>query len=192
MRPVALMSAALTLTGALALPSCVAPTRTAGQSTTITSADLTEVTTEITERLKASDFLRDRSADSPPLTITLRKVVNYTSDVLRDNDRWYLMYRVLDSFSVRSLSQEKNIRIVIPAERLAELKAEVPEAGDVVSRAAPTHVMDAVFRSVTAAAGAARTDYYYCQYRVTEIASGEVVWSDRFEFKRAAVGRAYN
>jgi len=176
----------------VALPSCASPTRTSGQSTVITNEDLTEITTEITERLKASDFLAQRTPDSPPLTITLRKVINYTSDVLREGDRWYLMYRVLDSFSIRTLSQEKNIRIVIPVERLAELRANVSDAERAASLRAPTHVMEAIFRSVTASSGKDRTDAYYCQYRVTELAVGEVVWSDRFEFKRAAVGRAYN
>ncbi len=192
MRPPVALTAPLALSVALALPSCAAPTRASGQSTAITSEDLREITTEIAERLKASDFLRERTLESPPLTITLRKVINYTSDVLREGDRWYLMYRVLDSFEIRTLSQEKNIRIVIPVERLAELRANVPDAEQAAAARQPTHTMEAIFRSVTAAAGKARTDAYYCQYRVTELDTGEVVWSDRFEFKRAAVGRAYN
>jgi len=191
-RPIIVITTPLALAAALALPSCATPTRTSGQSTSITSADLREITTEIAERLKASDFLKDRTPDSPPDIITLRKVINYTSDVLREGDRWYLMYRVLDSFEIRTLSQEKNIRIVIPAERLAELKANVPEAERAAALRNPTHVMEAIFRSVTAAAGKDRTDAYYCQYIITALDTGEVVWSARFEFKRAAVGRAYN
>lgn len=188
LRPLAIISLLL----ALAAPSCAPATRTSGESTSITSADLTEITTEITEQLKASSFLANRTPQSPPLTITLRKVVNYTSDVLRDNDRWYLMYRVLDSFSIQELSRERNIRIVIPVERLDELKVNVPEAERAASLRAPTHVMEAIFRSVTASTGGARTDAYYCQYRISDLSTGEVIWTGSFDFKRAAVGKAYN
>lgn len=183
----------LTLALVALAASCAAPARrTSGQSTAITTEDMTEITEEITSKLAGSDFLASRTPDSPPLTITLRKVINYTSDVIRDSDRWYLMYRVLDSFSIQTLSKERNIRITIPVERLAELRANVPDAERAASARAPTHIMEAIFRSVTASSNSNRTDAYYCQYRITELASGQVVWSDRFEFKRAAVGRAYN
>jgi hypothetical protein len=164
-----------------------------GESTAITADDMQEITTQVAEKLRASDFLAKRTPESPPLTITINKVLNYTSDVIRDSDRWYLMYRVIDSFSIKTLSKEKNISLVIPAERLQELKAKVGTGDGAIGQGRkPTHVMEATFRSLTYLAGKDRTDAYYCQYSIVEVASGETVWSDKFEFKRAAVGRAYN
>jgi hypothetical protein len=167
--------------------------RDAGESTAITVDDMQEITAQIADKLGKSDFLAARTPESPPLTITINKVLNYTSDVIRDSDRWYLMYRVIDSFSIKSLSKEKNISLVIPAERLKELQAKVGTGdGPVGEGRKPTHVMEATFRSSTFLVGKARTDAYYCQYSIVDVATGETAWSDRFEFKRAAVGRAYN
>lgn len=165
----------------------------AGESTAITVDDMQEITAEIAEKLRASDFLAQRAPESPPLTITINKVLNYTSDVIRDSDRWYLMYRVIDSFEIKTLSKEKNISLVIPAERLEELRAKVGTAdGPIAQGRKPTHVMEATFRSSTFLVGKDRTDAYYCQYSIVDVTGGETVWSDRFEFKRAAVGRVYN
>lgn len=187
-----LASTAMALAIVLTPPSCApVPAHMQGESSTLAFEDITDTATEMAEKLAASDFLRDRTPDSPPVTITLSKVVNYTSDVIRDSERWYLMYRVLDSLPLRELRTSKNIKIVIPRERLEDLRiaAGDPDLPPLGEQREPTHVMDATFRSVTYQAGKARTDAYYCQYRITDIRSGEVAWSDGFEFKRSALGR---
>jgi len=176
----------------LTLPACASgPAHMQGESSTLAFEDITDTAKEMAEKLAASDFLRDRAPTSPPVTITLSKVVNYTSDVIRDSERWYLMYRVLDSVPLRELRTSRNIKVVIPRERLEDLRiaAGDPNLPPLGEQREPTHVMDATFRSVTYQAGKARTDAYYCQYRITDIRSGEVAWSDGFEFKRAALGR---
>lgn len=186
--PPALLTSALLLAGVC---GC-SPAHLAGESSAIAFDDIKDTATEMAEKLAASDFLRDRTPDSPPITITLSKVVNYTSDVIRDSERWYLMYRVLDSVPLRELRQNRNVKIVIPRERLDDLREaandqSLPPLGE---QRDPTHVMDAVFRSVTYQGGKARTDAYYCQYRITEVRTGVVAWSGAFEFKRSALGRA--
>lgn len=177
---------------ALGPGGCGAPPKESGQTTGITVDDMQEITAQIAQKLGGSDFLKSRTPQSPRLTITINKVLNYTSDVIRDSDRWYLMYRVIDSFSIKSLSKERNVSLVIPAERLNELRGKVRAEGPIGEQRTPTHVMEATFRSTTFLVGKDRTDAYYCQYSIVEVASGERVWSDKFEFKRAAVGRAYN
>lgn len=189
--PVLACAAAVTLI-VLALPACASgPAHMQGESSTLAFEDITDTANEMAEKLAASDFLKGRTAASPSVTIMLSKVVNYTSDVIRDSERWYLMYRVLDSLPLRELRTSKNIKIVIPRERLDDLRlaAGDPNLPPLGEQRDPTHVMDATFRSVTYQSGKARTDAYYCQYRITDIRSGEVAWSDGFEFKRSALGR---
>lgn len=184
--------AALILASLPLLPGCATgPAHMQGESSTIAFEDISDTAKEMAEKLAASGFLKDRAPNSPPVTITLSKVVNYTSDVIRDSERWYLMYRVLDSVPLRELRANKNIKVVIPRERLEDLRiaAGDPDLPPLGEQRDPTHVMDATFRSVTYQAGKARTDAYYCQYRITDIRSGEVAWSDGFEFKRSALGR---
>lgn len=184
--------AAAAITTVLWFAACApGPAHMQGESSTLAFEDITVTAKEMAEKLAASDFLKDRTAASPPVTITLSKVVNYTSDVIRDPERWYLMYRVLDSMPLRELRTQRNIKVVIPRERLDDLRlvAGDPNLPPLGEQRDPTHVLDATFRSVTYQTGKARTDAYYCQYRITDIRSGEVAWSDGFEFKRAALGR---
>ncbi|MFO0833543.1 MAG: hypothetical protein U0638_01120 [Phycisphaerales bacterium] len=186
------LAPAAALAGLWLLPACASgPAHMQGESSTIAFEDITDTAKEMAKKLASSNFLKDRTPNSPPVTITLSKVVNYTSDVIRDSERWYLMYRVLDSVPLRELRTNKNIKVVIPRERLEDLRiaAGDPDLPPLGEQRDPTHVMDATFRSVTYQAGKARTDAYYCQYRITDIRSGEVAWSDGFEFKRSALGR---
>lgn len=173
---------------AMALPGCAAPVKT----TAITVDDIQEVAVEMAGKLRGSDFLKERGPGSPRMVIAIQRVENLTMDIIPEADRWYLMDRVRSSFSLMELSKEKNIAFVIPAEKLRAAREKGTLEADFATERAPTHEMTATFRSVTRAAGLNRTDLYLCEYRITDLASGELDWSDAFEFKRAALGRAYD
>jgi hypothetical protein len=160
-------------------------------STRLTADDLREITAQMATKLRASDFLGTRTPDSPPITVAIQRVSNLSSDVIPVSEQWWLMERVRNSLPIVELGKDRNFAFLIPAERLEELRALGFEAG-VGSQRNPTHVMDAVFRSVTRSADAARTDLYMCEYRITDITSGELAWADSFEFKRAAFGRSWD
>lgn len=170
------------------LGGCAAPPRT----TAITVGDIQEVASEMAAKLAASDFLKDRGPDSPRMVIAIQKVENLTMDLIPESDRWYLMDKVRSSFSLQELSKQRNIAFVIPAEKLRAAREKGTLEGDFAAERAPTHEMTATFRSVTRAAALNRTDLYLCEYRITDLATGALDWSDAFEFKRAALGRAYD
>lgn len=167
---------------------CAGPAR----STAITVGDIQETAAEMAARLRGSDFLKERGPDSPRMVVAIQKVENLTLDLIPEADRWYLMDKVRSSFSLTELSKEKNIAFVIPAEKLRAARAKGTLEGDFAPERAPTHEMTATFRSVTRTAGLDRTDLYLCEYRITDLADGALEWSDAFEFKRAALGRAYD
>lgn len=173
---------------AAGMPGCAAPVK----STAITVSDIQEVAVEMAAKLRGSDFLKDRGPDSPRMVIAIQRVENLTLDIIPEADRWYLMDRVRSSFSLAELSKEKNIGFVIPAEKLRAAREKGTLDDDFAAGRAPTHEMTATFRSVTRAAGLNRTDLYLCEYRITDLADGTLDWSDAFEFKRAALGRAYD
>src|SRR5947209_6180918 len=54
------------------------------------------------------------------------------------------------------------------------------------------HEMDATFRSATRSKGKDRTEAYLVEYRITTLATGELVWDESFEFKRVATGLSYD
>jgi hypothetical protein len=173
---------------ALAMPcACSTP---GDRTTRLTTEDFTEISAQVADRLRASEFLRDRTPSSPPIAITVVPPVNYTSDIMTQGERMYVMQSVLDSLAVRSLSRERNLSFVMPAPGSDQQPSTGGEGPS--GRRPPTHTLSATFRSATYSTGDARTDAYYCQYQVTALSDGSIVWSDRFEFKRAAVGKSYN
>lgn len=182
--------AALVLAGlplvllALAAPGCGAP-----RSTALTTDDLRATATQMAAKLSESAFLAGRTPDSPRMVIAIDKVQNLTSDLIPEAQQWYLMARVRASQPVAALSAQRNIAFVIPAERLAAARAIDP---DYARDRAPTHAMSATFRSATRAAALDRTDAYLCDFRITDLATGELAWTDIVEFKRAARGLSYD
>jgi hypothetical protein len=172
----------------LILGGCSTPPRTS----TLTVEDLEETTSQMAGQLGSSDFLRERTAESPPIVVAIDKVQNLTSDVIPEGQQWFLVSRVRDQLDVGTLRKSKNIRFVIPREFLDKAKAAGTIEADAGLDRAPTHQMSATFHSMTRTAGKDRTDAYVCEYRITEIGSGALAWTGEFAFKRTAFGKAYD
>ncbi|HRX85920.1 MAG TPA: hypothetical protein P5572_12955, partial [Phycisphaerae bacterium] len=105
---------------------------------------------------------------------------------------WYLMERVASSLPFATLAHEKNVKFVIPADRLRAAKQRGNVEADTGSERQTTHLMTATFTSVTRATGKDRTDLYYCEYQIVDRGTGEIVWNDKVEFKRTAHGRSWD
>jgi hypothetical protein len=126
------------------------------------------------------------------MIVAIHKVENLTSDIIPEGDRWWMMQRVRASQPILTLSRDKNLRFVIPAEHLQAGIDRGNLEDDFAKDRKPTHEMSATFLSATRAAGKHRTDAYLCEYRITDLASGSLVWTEIFEFKRAAFGKGYD
>lgn len=184
----------LTLAAWLAAPTLLPACASApgGRSSTrLTADDLQVITSEMADKLRSSDFLNARTPDSPPIGIAIQRVTNLSSDMIPISEQWWLMERVRNDLPIVQLGQERNLRFIVPAEQIENLRQLGFEPGAFEGRQ-PTHVMDAVFRSVTRSGDNARTDLYMCEYRITSLATGELAWADSFEFKRAAFGRSWD
>lgn len=189
LRLVTMLLTLCSLAAALTLGGCASAY---AQSTTLSASDLEATASEISAKLNASDFLKGRGPDSPKMVIAINKVENLTSDLIPASEQWWLMQRIRDSMGVQTLSKQRNIKFVIPAKFLndAQRKNTLPE--DVALERSPTHEMSATFRTATRTAKLDRTDAYLCEYRITNLTDGTLEWSDSFEFKRTAFGRAYD
>lgn len=162
------------------------------QSTRLQTRDFQDISTEVAASLQSSDFLRDRTSDSALILIAIRKIENLTTDILAEGEKWFLMDRVMNSGVMTELRHERNIRFVIPKDRLDALAEANQWAGPIAADRHPTHTMTAVLRNVTRAAGIDRTDLYSAHYAITSLGTGETVWSGEYLLKRVAAGRAYN
>lgn len=147
---------------------------------------------EMAGKLRTSRFLAGRGPDSPPLIIAVHKVENLSSDIISQAEQWYMVQKVKNSLPLAALSREKNIVFTMPAEHVRGARERGTVAQDFAKQRKPTHVMSATILSATRAAGRDRTDLYYCEYAITDLSTGEIVWADKFEFKRLAHGKSYN
>lgn len=158
----------------------------------LTTDDLQTITTEMAESLRSSDFLRDRNPESSEMIITIQSVQNLSSDLIPTSEQWYLVERVVDSMPVRELSSEKNIRFVRAADKVRQAEQRENVRLDYAGQRAPTHILTATYTSVVRTTADERTDAYYCEYSIVDRASGQVVWLDKFEFKREAFGLSWD
>lgn len=190
--------AAVRRVGALALVG-MAAAMAAGchkpQSTRLTLGDLNALVAKMAGSLAGSDWLRERTAESPAITVVINKVENLTYDVIPPAEQWMLMARVRASLPIQTVGRQKNVFFQIAPERVAALR-EMGFEVDQPPAPPATHLMTATFRSserITGSQGSEpadlREDYYYLEYRIVELASGRLVWSDAFELKRQAKGR---
>lgn len=180
---------ALTLGAAAAVTGCATAQ---AKTTRLTVDDLEFTANELADKLRGSAFLANRSPSSPPMVVTVSKVENLSSDIIPEAEQWWLIHRLRNAQSVRTLSRDRNITFVIPIERLkAGRETEVFDDATAAGRA-PTHEMTATFRSATRTAGVHRTDVYLCDLRITDLSDATLDFSDGVEFKRAAVGKSYD
>jgi len=167
------------------------------QSTRLTASDYIYTVSETRAKLSESSFLATRTAQSPPVTIGVKKVENLTSDVIPESEQWMFVLNVQNSPEMQTLAQQKNIHFQMPPERLEELRRDGFAVAD-TGWQPPTHELAAVFRSVVRSSRDKegyidkRSDQYQLQYTITDLKSGEVQWSGIVEFKRAASGAVQN
>lgn len=165
-------------------------------TTRMTAGDFSDMVAQMANDLLNSSALNRRRPNSPPWVIAVQKVTNLSSDVMTAGEQWSIMARIVDAVSIQRLDALKNIRFVLPAKQLATLRnssatgeALPPSFGN---QRAPTHVMTAVFRSLTRADSMHRTDVYVLFFKIINLRTGQEVWQGRFEYKRAATGQVWD
>ncbi len=186
----------------LGLSSCAAEPR----STRLTVSDLEVISREMAASLGASRAMADRGPQSPPWLVSFDRLRNLSSDVLSPSEQWWVIQRVVSSQPILALSEQRNLRFVAPARPNGAVGvSDGPEEGGGGSGASgddrgpaygvgrwPTHQLTGTLYSVTRATAEDRTELYYCEFVLVDLASGETVWTDKFEFKRVAKGHVWD
>ncbi len=172
----------------LVLFACAGPDRT----TRIAVEDYEAMGAAMAESLIASEALASRGPGSEPWVISIDKVTNLTSDVMTVSEQWAIIERVRGALPLATLWDAKRVRLVLPpaGRRGVRETAGLSDPGDVA--AGVTHVMTATFYSTTRAVRDRRSELYYCKFELLDLRSGEPVWEDAFEYKRAAAGAVWD
>lgn len=159
------------------------------QTTALTVDDFQVMASELAARLASSQWLRERGNESSVAVVTIARVENLTNDLMSQGEQWYVITRVRDSMPISRLRVERNLAFVMPAERASLLETG---EGEAMRLRAPTHEMTATFRSARRMAALNSTEGYTCEFRITDLTTGEVVFVDSVGFKRVAYGRSYD
>lgn len=189
------MAPSLGLLSLFAMVLFVGCASTGARSTRMTVGDLNAMADAMAQSLARSDALRERTADSPLWVISIDKVLNLSSDVMTEAEQWFVIAKLRGSLPLQAMSKERNIRFVIPAEQTRKMRRDpnLDTRGDTFgSERKPTHQMTATFHSATRADATHRTELYYCEFVIIEFATAVPVWTDKFEYKRGAVGHVWD
>jgi len=174
----------------LMLAGCQSPPRSAR----FTNADFDHMAAAMAQSLLASDAVQSRGPRSSKWLVSINEVRNLSSDVITPAEQWSIMYRIQDAQPIQMLWDKKNIRFVLPPEKVRALRERGFDAGKpIASEREVTHSMTATFRSATRAPDATgRTELYYGQFKLMDLRTGRAVWADRVEFKRFAKGHIWD
>jgi hypothetical protein len=167
-----------------------------GQDTRLTEDDLSVTSQRMVDSLAASDFLAGRAPSSPPVVIVTDKVENLTDQIITPAKQWSTVLRVQNALPVQEFGKKRNIKFVVPPEREEMAQGSGIPVAD-TGGLKPTHVLFATFTSSARTRDkggliTGKENYYYLEFKLLEIQSRELVWSDAFEFKRKATGTVIN
>lgn len=172
----------------------------ASRTSRVRLGDMNVVVEQTVAKLAGSDWMAARGGDSERVVIGVEAVENRSSDVITRSERWYMMQSVANEVISSGLGRARNVSVVIPAARL-EAASRRGSFGDSALTARDrnvTHSLTATIESITrsrtegGAGGEGREDFYSVVYRVVDLESGELVWEDRVEFTRVALGRSFS
>lgn len=189
MKPLlALLSGLILLTGCAGTPK---PT-----VTRLAVDDINYTTQKITDQLRSSELLVNRTSASPKIVITCTKLQNLSMDQIKEGELWLFVAKVQNGINGTPLAREKNVSFQIPPDRLAELQKKYT---GITSPGEPnTHTLTASVnssrRSVADKTGyeKGRSDLYYFEYTILRLADGKVEWSGTVDFQKAAFGQTNN
>jgi hypothetical protein len=155
--------------------------------------DLIDMTDRMARSFATHEAISRRTPQDEPWVISIDRVVNHTNEVIPEREKWLYVARLRALLAQTDLAKDRHVLWVMPPERWAMVQEEVGE-GDAPPdmRLRPTHVLTAEFSALTNTSGRGRSDAYLAEYHLTNLDTGAIVWSDRWEVKRAVSGRTYD
>lgn len=167
----------------------------AARTTRLADADLTDAVLEIRQQLADSRFLAERSDDSPPARLVLRRVENLSTDRVPVAEQWSLAARVLADAGMQELLRRKGITVQLPPEKVALLERAGLEFPDLEPERLPTHLLASQIASGTRAGSLAggrdadiRKEYYLISFVIEDLQGRELLWQGAAELAREAEG----
>jgi len=161
-------------------------------TTRLGSQDLVVMTDEMVTSLLREPAVGARGPEASTWVITMDRAVNKTNDVMPRNELWAFMARLRAQLNRSPAMAERGMAFITPAEWAAQLDLEADRRAADYQRAAPTHALMATFYSLTTAERRLRSDAYLCEFRLIDLATEHIVWTDKYEVKYAVARNRFD
>lgn len=156
-----------------------------GRNTALDSANLVEMTDDMSMKILADPEVRAELAKKNTLKVVIQPVENrMVGEVLPKGSKEAFVARL------RSLLAEKapqQFTWVMNRDAWHSLRAREADPGPDPSRVQPEYALTARFSSITDESSKHRSSYYLCVYDLTDLNSGTTLWTDKYEVKKSAV-----
>lgn len=191
LRSMSLMIFLVLVTG---LVAC-GPKTSQPRDTRLTHDDMNEMVNRMAMSLANSEFIKNRTPDSPSAYIMIDRVQNLSSDRIPIPEQWALVSRLRSMMPLSEWAEGKNLYFLITPER-----RETARRGGYTGEFGPGEkadfLMSADFLSARRAASVdneeglvdVMAEQYYMEYFLTDLDRRKILWSDKFEVKREARG----
>ena len=175
----------------IVLTACGGPPK--AHTTFLRSVDLIDMTDRMAESFRRNDTINARTENDDPWVISIYRVLNHTNQIIPENEKWLYLARLRALLAQSDLARAHHIIWVIPPERWPMIAEELGLSKEPYGlRMNPTHQLTAEFEALTNTSGKGRTDAYLCDYQLLDLHSGQIVWEDKWEVKRAIAGKTYD
>ena len=173
--------------GSLLLFGCVGNNTAVshGHNTALDSANLVEMTEDMTAAILRDPEVQSDLGRKGKLKVVIQPVENrMVGEVLPRGAKEAFVARL------RALLQERapeKFTWVMNRDNWYALRDRELDPGPDPMRLQPEYALTARFSSITDESSKRRSSYYLCVYNLTDLNSGQTLWTDKYEVKKAAV-----
>ena len=173
--------------GLLLLASCASQNTAVshGKNTALDSANLVEMTDDMTAKILRDPEIQSALGQKAKLKVVIQPVENkMIGEVLPRGAKEAYVARL------RALLQERapnQFTWVVNRDAWYNLRDKELDPGPDPNRVQPEYALTARFSSITDESSKHRSSYYLCVYNLTDIKTGQTLWTDKYEVKKSAI-----
>jgi len=150
------------------------------KTTFLNSDDMVTMTNQMASSMMGDSYVQREMAKGP-LTVVIKPVENQTNEIIVDNRKELFVNRLQGLLAGQPALRDKFVWVMNKSD-FEKLRAEeVPDVGPSEERIQPEYALWAIFLADTQATSKGRSDLYLCQYKLTNLLTGEELWTGQYE-----------
>ena len=159
-----------------------------GRNTSLDSVDLVRMTDDMAASIRASPAVRSAVTGEGSLPIVVEPVVNrMTAEVLPAGPADAFTARVRTLLARHDPAQYTWVMNKAAFYRLRGQELDGVDVGPAPDAISPRYALTATFTSLAHENAEGRTDYYVCNYSLTNLADRSVLWTHSYEVQKRAI-----